>query len=62
LDLPQEKFAYNSSVNRSTVKSPFQVVYSINPMGAQDLVQLPLRDRISDDGEAFAEHIYQLQK
>ena len=26
------------------------------------LVQLPLGDRISDDGEAFAEHIQQLQQ
>jgi hypothetical protein len=62
LDLPQAKFAYNSSVNRSTGKYPFQVVYSRNPIGVLDLVQLPHGDRISDDGEAFAEHIQQLQQ
>jgi hypothetical protein len=38
LDLPQEEFSYNSSVNRSTCKYPFQVVYSRNPMGFLDLV------------------------
>ena len=31
-------------------------------MGVLDLVQLPLGDRISDDGEAFAEHLQQLQQ
>jgi hypothetical protein len=62
LSLPQEEFSYNSSVNRSTGKSPFQVVYCRNPMGVLDLVQLPLGDRINDDGEEFAEHIQQLQQ
>ena len=56
------EFSYNSLVNRYTCKYPFQVVYGINPMGVLDLVQLPLEDKISDDGEAFAEHIQQLQQ
>jgi hypothetical protein len=56
-NLPQAEFAYNSLVNRYTSKSSFQVVYGINPMGVLDLVQLPLWDKINDDGEAFAEHI-----
>ena len=38
LDLPQAEFTYNSSVNRSTGKSPFQVFYGRNPMGVLDLV------------------------
>jgi hypothetical protein len=62
LDLPQAKFSYNILVYRTTGKSPFQVVYDRNPMGVLDLVQLPLGDRIIDDGEAFAEHIQQLQQ
>jgi hypothetical protein len=57
LALPQAEFAYNSLVNRSTGKSPFQVVYGRNPMGVLDLEQLLLGDRISDDGEAFVKHI-----
>ena len=62
LAFPQAKFAHNSSVNRSTGKSPFQVVYGRNPTSVLDLVPLPLGDKISDDGEAFAEHIQQLQR
>jgi hypothetical protein len=57
LALPQGEFTYNSSVNGSTGKYPFEVVYDRNPIGFLDLVQLLLGDRISDDGEAFAEHI-----
>ena len=60
--LPQAEFAYNSSINRSIGKSPFLVVYGRNPMGVLDLVKLALVDRINDDGEAFAEHIQQLQQ
>ena len=60
--LPQAEFAYNSSVNRSTRKSPFQIVYGRNPSSVLDLMPLPLGDRISDDGVAFAEHLQQLQQ
>ena len=62
LGLPQAYFGYNSLINRFAGKSPFQVVYGRNPMGVLDLVQLPLVDRINDDGEAFIEHIQQLQQ
>jgi hypothetical protein len=50
LPLPQVEFDYNSSMDISRGKSPFQVVYNRNPMGVLDLVQLPLGDRINDDG------------
>jgi hypothetical protein len=29
--LSQEKFAYNDSLNRSTRKNPFQIVYGMKP-------------------------------
>ena len=49
-------------MNRSIGKSPFQVVYGVNPTSVLGLVSLPLGDRVSDDGEAFAKHIQQLQQ
>jgi hypothetical protein len=60
LDLIQDEFSYNSFVNTSIGKSPFQVVYGRNSMGFLDLVQLLLEDKINDDDEAFAENTQQL--
>ncbi|GJU80168.1 putative quercetin 3-O-methyltransferase 1 [Tanacetum coccineum] len=41
LILPQAEFAYNMSVNRTTGKSPFEVVYGRNPITPLDLVPVP---------------------
>jgi hypothetical protein len=35
--LPQTEFAYNDSVNRSTGKSPFQIVYGMHPRVISEL-------------------------
>ncbi|GJY38338.1 RNA-directed DNA polymerase [Tanacetum coccineum] len=43
LILPQAEFAYNRSVNRTTGKSPFEVVYGRNPITPLDLVPVPDR-------------------
>lgn len=55
--IPQAEFAYNSSVNRSTKKSPFEVVYGNNPSHVLDLLPLPNQARVSMEAEEFAEHI-----
>lgn len=64
LAIPQAEFAYNSSINRSTGKSPFQVVYGRSPNSVLDLyfVPLPAKGRVSDDAEAFAEHLKQFHE
>lgn len=41
LAIPQAEFAYNSSINRSTRKSPFQVVYGRSPNSVLDFLPLP---------------------
>ena len=60
--IPQAEFAYNSSVNRTIKKTPFEVAYGLKPQHVLDLVPLPQEARVSDDGEAFAEHIRSIHK
>ena len=54
------EFAYNNSVNRSTGKSPFQIVNGYSPRTPIDLVPLPPHMRVSKPAENFATHIHDL--
>ena len=45
--LPRAEFSYNSSVNRSTGKSPFEIVHDYKPRKPLDLIPLPMHTRIS---------------
>ncbi|KAK0599630.1 hypothetical protein LWI29_007117 [Acer saccharum] len=60
LDLPQAEFAYNSMVNRSTGKSPFQIIYTQQPKHTLDLVALPSLPGVTKAGENMAERIQQI--
>ena len=60
LILSTAKFAYNNSVNRSTDKSPFQIVNGYSPRTSIDLVPLPPHMRVSEPAENFAKHIHDL--
>ena len=40
--LPHVEFAYNKGVHRTTMQSPFEVVYGFNPLTPLDLIPLPL--------------------
>jgi len=55
--LPHAEFAYNSSINRSTDLSPFEVVTGTRPRLPMDLSTLPLTTRHSEAAEDFAQHI-----
>jgi hypothetical protein len=57
LILPQAEFAYNNSVNRSTGKSPFQIVYGSNPRNASELRKIDKGEISSAEAEDFAEHL-----
>ena len=58
--LPVAEFAYNSSVNRFTGRSPFEIVTGLLPTKHIDLVPLPIEARPSVEVEAFSKHIQDL--
>jgi hypothetical protein len=53
--LLQAEFAYNDSMNRSTGKSPFQIVYGMQPRGVSELRDSEQTVTSSDSAEEFAE-------
>jgi hypothetical protein len=56
----QVEFAYNDSPNRSTEKSPFHIVYGMNPRGVSDLRNLEQNEFISGGAEDFAVEMQKL--
>ena len=62
LILPVAEFAYNNSANRTTGKSPFEIVYGVMPRPPIDLAPLPIDARPSESATTFAEHIRRLHE
>ena len=60
--LPKAEFAYNNSVNRTTGKSPFEIVHGYQPNRPLDLIPLPVHARVSEPAEHFAQHVRNLHK
>jgi hypothetical protein len=58
--LPQAKFAYNDSINRSTGQSPFQIVYGMQPRGIYELRESEQTANRSTSAEEFAEAMREL--
>jgi hypothetical protein len=58
---PQAEFAYNDSVNRSTGKSPFQILYGTQPRGVSELKELEQAETSSTSAKQFAEAMQELQ-
>ena len=54
--LAQAEFAYNSVVHRTTVKSPFSVVYTKRYQHALDLIKLPKGHDVNILTKNMAEH------
>lgn len=61
--LAQGELFYNVSVNRSSSKSPFQIVYGRLPKGAVDLINFPdLEERKSVDASDFVHSIQEMHE
>jgi hypothetical protein len=60
--LPQAEFAYNDSVNRSTGKSPFQILYGTQPRGVSELREPEQAETSSARAEEFAEAMQELHE
>jgi hypothetical protein len=58
--LPQAEFAYNDSMNRSTGKSPFEIVYGRNLRGVSELMDLDQIITKSASAEEFTELMEEL--
>jgi hypothetical protein len=52
--LPQVEFSYNDSPNRSTGKSPFQILYGMQPRGVSELRDLEQSETRSTGAEDFS--------
>lgn len=62
LILPQAGFAYNHMKDRTTGKSPFEIVYIKLPRLTVDLVHIPSSVDFSQEADVMAERISELHK
>ena len=53
--LAQAKFSYNNSVNRSTRKTPFEIVTGMHPRGILDLRDVVGEEKRNTVGEEFVD-------
>ena len=60
--LAQAEFAYNNSVNRSTRKTPFEIVTGMQPRRVPDLRNVVGEDNRSAIGEEFSNYMESLHK
>ena len=58
--LPQAEFPFNSSINRTTGCSPFEVAYGLKHKQPIDLRKLPPSICTSQEGSTFAHHIQEI--
>lgn len=62
LILLHTKFLHNNSINRSTDKSPFHIVYVSSPKKSSELRKLDKGDVSSVEGKEFGEHLEEVRK
>lgn len=60
--LPYVEFACNRPIHYASQYSPFEVIYSFNPITPLDLVPLPISKQVNLDGKKKAEYVRQLHE
>jgi hypothetical protein len=60
--LPFVDFAYNRIVHSIIDFSSFKIIYKFNPLTPIELIPLPLKERVSLDGEKKAKMVRQLHE
>ena len=60
--LAQAEFAYNNSMNRSTRKTPFEIVFGMHPRGISYLRDVGSEEKRSSIGEEFSDFMESLHK
>jgi len=60
--IPQAEFAFNNSINRSTNKSPFEIVYGFPIPHLLDRHSLPCHERTSFEAQAHIDSLKDLHK
>ena len=58
--MPTTEFAYNNSINRTTGKSPFEIVHEFKPRTPIELVPTIALHRVSEFAESFARRMHEL--
>nr|GEX65991.1 RNA-directed DNA polymerase [Tanacetum cinerariifolium] len=62
LTLSQAEFAYNCSINRTTAKSPSEIVYGKNPTTQLDLAPVTLTHQVCTQGDERSTQIKELHQ
>ncbi|GKC25996.1 putative CCCH-type zinc finger family protein [Tanacetum coccineum] len=57
LVLPFTEFAFNNSKNRTTQRSPFEIVHGVSPYSVTDLTPIPNLRKANVKADELAEHI-----
>nr|GFC27628.1 DNA/RNA polymerases superfamily protein [Tanacetum cinerariifolium] len=57
LVLPFAEFTFNNSKNRTTQRSPFEIVHVLSPYSVTDLAPIPNLGKANVKADEFAEHI-----